>query len=85
MNHVDGVIKRDVYPQKMPSFSKKYPWFISLFFRSKNIRGISKNIYIMGDIACIFEWLKDNYRYTIKSTANSVSLVNKVKVPKAAI
>ena len=41
VNHVDCVIKRDVYPHKMHSCSK-------------NIRGILKNIYIMGDIAWIF-------------------------------
>ena len=37
-NHVDYVIKRDVYLQKMHSCFKKYPWDIS--FCSKNIRGI---------------------------------------------
>ena len=52
MNNVDCVIKRDVYPQKMHSYSK-------------NIRGISvfvlkisvvhkKNIYIIGVIAWLF-------------------------------
>ena len=35
MNHVDCVIKRDVYTQKIHSCSK-------------NIRGISKNIYYHG-------------------------------------
>ena len=39
MNHVDCVIKRDVYQQKMHSCSQ-------------NIRGISKK-YTMGDIAWI--------------------------------
>ena len=51
MNHIDCVMKRDVYPQKMYSCSK-------------NIRGISDFVlkisvvyqkeYIMGDIAWIF-------------------------------
>ena len=50
INHVDCVMKRDVYPQKMHSCSKnirgilflfyKYPWYIK--------------IYIIGDIAWIF-------------------------------
>ena len=63
MNHVDCVIKRDVYPQKRHSCTK-------------NIRGISvfvlkisvvyqKNIYIMGDIAWIFAKLKDKCIYTL--------------------
>ena len=34
MNHVDCVVKRDVYPQKMHSCSK-------------NLRGIYKKIYIL--------------------------------------
>ena len=55
MNHVDWVIKRDVYPQKMHS-------------GSKNIRGMSKKkiyiyIYIMGDIAWIIAQLKDKNKY----------------------
>ena len=47
MNHVDCIIKRDVYPQKM-------------HLCSKNIRGISffvlkiSVVYIMCDIAWIF-------------------------------
>ena len=41
MNNVDCVIKRDVYQQKIHSCSK-------------DIRGIYKKIYIMGDIAWIF-------------------------------
>ena len=36
MNHVDCVIKRDVYPQKMHSCSK------NISFCSKNIRGTKK-------------------------------------------
>ena len=60
MNHVDCVIKRDVYPQKMHS-------------SSKNIRGISvfalkisvvyEKIYIIGVIAWIFAWLKDKMSF----------------------
>ena len=52
MNHVDSVIKGDVYPQKMHSSSKifviyqflflKYPWYV-------------KKIHTIGDIAWIFE------------------------------
>ena len=56
MNHVDGVIKRDVHPQKMYSCSKNIRGII---FCSKYIR---KNI--MGDIAWIFAQLKDKRRYT---------------------
>ena len=43
MNHVDCVIKRDVFPQKMHS-CYKYIRGISIFV-SRNIRGISKEIY----------------------------------------
>ena len=62
INHVDCVIKRDVYSQKMHSCSK-------------NIRGISSFVlkisvvykkyikYIMSDIAWIFAYLKDNKVY----------------------
>ena len=39
MNHVDCVIKRDVYPQKMHSCSKNIRG-ISFSFGPKNIRGI---------------------------------------------
>ena len=56
MNHVDCVIKRDVYLQKMHSCSKnirglsflfeKYPWYIK--------KKKKKYIYIMGDIAWVF-------------------------------
>ena len=55
MNHVECVIIRDVYPQKMLSCSKKYPWYIS--FCSKNIRCIfkkKKKKKKIGDIAWIF-------------------------------
>ena len=50
VNHVDCVIKRDLYPQKMHSCSK-------------NIRGKSKKkkTYIMGNIAWIFALLKDKF------------------------
>ena len=61
MNHVNCVIKCDVYPQKMHSCSK-------------NIRGISvfvlkisvvyQKTYIMGDIAWIFAYLKDKIAYS---------------------
>ena len=43
MNHVDCVMKRDVYPQRMHSCSKNIR-DISVFC-SKDIRGISKIIY----------------------------------------
>ena len=39
MNHVDCVIKRDVYPQKIYSCSKNIRGISFL------IRGVSKNIY----------------------------------------
>ena len=42
MNHVDCVMKRDVYPQKMHSDSKNISG-ISFLFCSTYIRGISRN------------------------------------------
>ena len=60
MNHVDCVIKRDVYPQKMHVLKismvyqlllKKYSWYIK------------KYIHIMGDIAWIIAKLKDKYAF----------------------
>ena len=51
MNHIDGVIKRDVYPQKMHSCSKdirsisflfyKYPWYIKRNIPWMILRGYS--------------------------------------------
>ena len=52
LNHVDYVIKRDVYLQEMHSYSKIIR-DIS-FSCSKNIRGISRKKYIMGVIARVF-------------------------------
>ena len=64
MNHVECVIKLDVYPQKMHSCSK-------------NIRGISvfvlkypryiKKIYITSNNVWIFAWLTDKYGLCSKS------------------
>ena len=48
MNNVDYVMKRDVYPKKMHSYSKNIrgiSFFFFFFFFSKNIRGTSRKIY----------------------------------------
>ena len=50
MNHVDYVIKRDVYPQKIHSCPKSIRG-ISVFVLKVSVVYIYKNIYIMGDIA----------------------------------
>ena len=52
MNHVDCVIKRDVYQQKMLSCSKNIRG-LSVFFFLK-IFVVYQKTYIMGDIAWIF-------------------------------
>ena len=51
MNHVDYIIKRDVYPQKMPSCSKNIRG-ISVFVLKISI--VYQKKYIMGDIAWIY-------------------------------
>ena len=50
MNHVDYVIKRDVYPQKIHSCPKNIRG-ISVFVLKVSVVYIYKNIYIMSDIA----------------------------------
>ena len=68
MNHVDNVIKRDVYPKKMHICSKNNS------FCSRNIRGIIKK-NIMGDIAWIFAKLIDKKkRYTTSSYFKLISI-----------
>ena len=44
MNHVDCVIKHDVYPQKMHSCFKKYPWYTDSCFHHPlfDLRGTRK-------------------------------------------
>ena len=57
MNHVDCVIKRDVYPQKIHSCSKNIcgiSFFVLKIYQEK---------YIIGVIAWVFRWLKDECRY----------------------
>ena len=51
MNHVDCVIKRDVYPQKMHSCSKNIR---AISFLVLKISVVYQKKYIMGDIAWIF-------------------------------
>ena len=51
MNHVDCVIKRDVYPQKMHSCSKNMRG-ISVFVLKISV--VYQKKYIMADIAWIF-------------------------------
>ena len=51
MNHVDCVIKRDVYPQKMHSCSKNIHG-ISVFVLKISV--VYQKQYIMGEIAWIF-------------------------------
>ena len=48
MNHIGCVMKRDVYPQKMRSCSKKS--VVNLFFFFYNVLGISRKKYIIGVI-----------------------------------
>ena len=44
-NHVNCIIKHDVYQQKMYSCSKNIHGLSFSVLKSKNVRGISKNIY----------------------------------------
>ena len=60
MNHVDCVIKRDVYPKKMLSCSKNIRGI--LFFVLK-ISVVYQEKYIIGVIACVFRQLKDKNDY----------------------
>ena len=61
MNHVDYVINCDVYPQKMHSCSKNIRG-ISVFVLKISVVYIKIYIYIMGDIAWIFAYLKDKMK-----------------------
>ena len=63
MNHVDWVIKRDIYQQKVHSCSENIRG-ISVFVLKPSVVDLYKKyIYIMGDIAWIFAQLKDKCYY----------------------
>ena len=61
MNHVDCIIKCDVYPQKMHSCSKNIHG-ISVFVLE--ISAVYQKMNIMGDTSWIFPKLKDKKTYS---------------------
>ena len=60
MNHVDCIIKRDVYPAKKHSCSKNIRGISFLF---PKISAVYQRKYIIGVIAQAFRYLKDKQFY----------------------
>ena len=58
MNHVDCVIKRDVFPQKMHPCFKIHIRGISFFVLKISV--VYQEKYIIGVIAWVFRYVKDN-------------------------
>ena len=71
MNHLDCVIKRDVYPQKMHSCSKN---ICSISFFILKISVVYKKNISWVNIARVFALLKDKELYTTIPSLNYMDL-----------